>query len=123
MHKVSILQSFGWSIAEWQNAYKTQQIQLTDLINWVQAFDTEDTAYISLATPQILQQQIEELEKHSAISTVLFEQFPLYGIPFAIKDNIDVVSFGSTAGCMLLKDIVTEDAETGWCDSGGQNQP
>lgn len=44
MHKVSILQSLGWTIADWQNAYKTQQIQLTDLINCVQAFDTEDTA-------------------------------------------------------------------------------
>jgi allophanate hydrolase len=52
-----------------------------------------------------LQQQIEELEKHSATSTALFEQVPLYGIPFA-------VSFSSTAGCMLLKDIVTEDAKT-----------
>ncbi|TCB36734.1 allophanate hydrolase, partial [Acinetobacter sp. ANC 4910] len=109
---MSILQSLGWTIVEWQNAYKTQQIELTDIIAWVQAFDTEDTAWISIATPNILQQQIDELEKHSAESTALFEQFPLYGIPFAVKDNIDVVGFASTAGCMLLKDIVTEDAET-----------
>lgn len=52
-----------------------------------------------------MQQQIKELEKHSATSTALFEPFPLYGILF-------VVSFASTAGCMLLKDIVTEDAKT-----------
>lgn len=112
MHKVSILQSFGWTIAEWQNAYKTQHIQLTDLMTWVQAFDTEDTAWISLATPQILQQQIEELEKHSTTSTALFEQFPLYGIPFAVKDNIDVVGFATTAGCKVLHDMAQEDAET-----------
>lgn len=109
---MSILQSLGWTIAEWQTAYKTQKIQLSDLITWVQAFDAEDTAWISIATPAILQQQIEELQKSSTESTALFEQFPLYGIPFAVKDNIDATGFATTAGCKVLTDIVNEDAET-----------
>ncbi len=36
---------------------------------------------------------IDRLEGHDP------DSLPLYGIPFAIKDNIDLVSIETTAGC------------------------
>lgn len=112
MHKVSRLQALGWTIHEWQEAYIKQQIQLADLITWVQSFDPQDTAWIAIAPAAVLQQQIEELQQRSLHSQSLWEQFPLYGIPFAVKDNIDVSGFATTAACKALNSIATEDAET-----------
>jgi allophanate hydrolase len=112
MHKVSRLQALGWTIHEWQEAYIKQQIQLADLITWVQSFDPQDTAWIAIAPAAVLQQQIEELQQRSLHSQSLWEQFPLYGIPFAVKDNIDVNGFATTAACKALNSIATEDAET-----------
>lgn len=112
MHKVSRLQALGWTIDEWQEAYIKQQIQLADLITWVQSFDPQDTAWIAITPAAVLQQQIEELQQRSLHSQSLWEQFPLYGIPFAVKDNIDVNGFATTAACKALNLIATEDAET-----------
>ena len=112
MHQVSRLQTRGWTITEWKNAYKTKQIQLEDLIPWVQGFEQQDTAWISIAAVEQIQTQIIELQQRSTESTALLEQFPLYGIPFAVKDNIDVAGFATTAGCKVLNEIVHEDAET-----------
>ncbi|MHA3890819.1 allophanate hydrolase [Acinetobacter sp. GXMZU3951] len=109
---MSRLQALGWTIHEWQEAYIKQQIQLADLITWVQSFDPQDTAWIAIAPADVLQQQIEELQQRSLHSQSLWEQFPLYGIPFAVKDNIDVNGFATTAACKALNSIATEDAET-----------
>ncbi len=37
---------------------------------------------------------------------------PLYGIPFAVKDNIEVAGFVTTAACKALTTVATQDAET-----------
>lgn len=49
--------------------------------------------WIHLADPADLQKQIDQL-KSAAI-----EDLPLYGVPFAAKDNIDVAGMPTTAAC------------------------
>lgn len=51
------------------------------------------TIWISKSTPQQLESYLKNLEGKSP------DDLPLYGIPFAIKDNIDCKGFKSTAAC------------------------
>ncbi|MEI6113513.1 MAG: allophanate hydrolase [Burkholderiales bacterium] len=53
----------------------------------------DDVAWISLATAQEIDEQIE------ALRGVDPRALPLYGIPFAVKDNIDVAGWITTAAC------------------------
>ena len=41
----------------------------------------------------------EALARAAALSTANPEELPLYGVPFAVKDNIDVAGMATTAGC------------------------
>jgi allophanate hydrolase len=93
-----------WTIQDWQNAYQQQQIQLQDLISYVASFNNDDHAWISIATEQQLQTQIDTLKGKSAAD------LPLYGIPFAVKDNIDVAGFYTTAACKEAAYLASQDA-------------
>lgn len=53
----------------------------------------KDTAWIYVATDEQIEVQLSKIEK----STI--DDLPLYGIPFAIKDNIDVKDWETTAAC------------------------
>ncbi|MFH7766214.1 allophanate hydrolase [Acinetobacter sp. BSP-28] len=93
-----------WTIQDWQQAYQQQQIQIQDLLNYVAAFENEDHAWISIATAEQLQAQIDALNGQS------LDSLPLYGIPFAVKDNIDVAGFYTTAACKEAAYLATQDA-------------
>src|SRR3569832_2199795 len=55
----------------------------------------DDGVWISVASPQALDAALEALERRRAAGHPL----PLYGVPFGVKDNIDVAGFATTAGC------------------------
>lgn len=93
-----------WTIAQWQAAYQQQAIALEDLIAYVKCFDNKDHAWICLADEAQLQSQIASLSDKSA------NELPLFGIPFAVKDNIDVAGFPTTAACPDIEYMATDDA-------------
>ena len=99
--------TIGWTIREWQAAYQNQQIKLKDLKALVKTFTLQDSAWISIATSADLDAQFDALQ-----SIPNAEQLPLYGIPIAIKDNIDVVGFVTTAACKALTNKARVDAKT-----------
>lgn len=52
--------------------------------------------FISTTSPQAMRQRASELE---ALTPQERASLPLYGVPFAVKDNIDVAGVPTTAGC------------------------
>ncbi|GAA5963524.1 hypothetical protein JCM3765_006268 [Sporobolomyces pararoseus] len=63
--------------------------------------------WIDIQTPEKLQLRAQELEKTYEGK----EKPPLYGIPFSLKNNIDVEGFKTTAGCEKFAYYPEETAE------------
>lgn len=93
-----------WTIDQWKSAYKEGSIQLSNLIEYVKNIKNDNNAWISIATEQQIQQQID------ALAGLDRENLPLYGVPFAVKDNIDVASFNTTAACKEAAYLAEKDA-------------
>lgn len=99
------IKTLGWTLAEWKAGYANNTIQLEDLYALVEQFDYADPAWISIASIEQLTAQIDALKQIENAGAL-----PLFGVPIAVKDNIDVVGFASTAAFKLFTDIKTEDA-------------
>lgn len=86
---------YPMTIAALHDAYRTAAVTPEQLLKdcWLAAQNDTHNAWISvLAEPQ-LQHYIDNLAGHSPAD------LPLYGIPFAIKDNIDLADLPTTAAC------------------------
>ena len=93
-----------WTIRDWREAYQSGQIQLDDLKVYVAELPNDDHAWISIASAEQIQEQIV------ALKAINNEDLPLYGIPFAVKDNIDVAGFYTTAACKAAEYLAQNDA-------------
>ena len=70
-----------------------------------------DCAWISRVPAEALLEEAARLEQALADSGFDWARFPLYGIPFAIKDNIDAHGLPTTAGCPAYAYTPSADAE------------
>jgi allophanate hydrolase len=62
--------------------------------------DWDDPAiWISRSNEEAVRVRARELDAEAAADPSTIEQLPLFGIPFAVKDNIDVAGMPTTAGC------------------------
>ncbi|WP_043307111.1 allophanate hydrolase [Pseudomonas sp. ML96] len=101
---------FGWTLSEWQSAYRTDNLQPEVLAELLAELSADDPAWISLATPAQLQGQLEQLAERLAASAGDLSKLPLYGVPFAIKDNIDAAGWTTTAACPEFAYTAESDA-------------
>lgn len=88
----------GWTIAGWLRAYEEGETPLGLLPKLLSMLSADDAAWITLVDREHLIRQIGLLETRLSASAGI-GQFPLYGVPFAVKDNIDVAGLPTTAAC------------------------
>ncbi|MBL8329296.1 MAG: allophanate hydrolase [Rubrivivax sp.] len=77
---------------------------------WAKA---EDPAWIARISQEALQDRLAELEAQAAgcaSPDVLLQRHPLWGVPFAVKDNIDVAGWPTTAACPAFARVAESSA-------------
>ncbi|MFP4155004.1 MAG: allophanate hydrolase [Halothiobacillaceae bacterium] len=67
------------------------------------SLDPDHPAWIAVATPEMLESELDRVRRLPASA-------PLRGVPFAVKDNIDVAGWETTAACPAFAYTAAEDA-------------
>ncbi|CAB3822272.1 allophanate hydrolase [Achromobacter piechaudii] len=103
----------GWTIAQWQAAYRDTGAQPDVLLaDYAAPQDSgpEDNAWIRRVDRATLDEQLDGLRLMLAAVGGDMTRLPLYGVPFAIKDNIDAAGWPTTAACPEFAYTPGEDA-------------
>lgn len=98
----------GFTLREWKQHYHQQVDRVGETLGALLAsLSPDDPAWIALATPELLQAQIAALLPQYRENP---DALPLFGVPFAVKDNIDVAGWPTSAACPAFTYLAGEDA-------------
>lgn len=89
---------WGWTLQQWLAADHRQR--LLALSQVVAHLQEEDPVWISILPVDRLPEALAAADPMA----------PLYGIPFAVKDNIDAAGWYTTAGCPAFATLAEHDA-------------
>ena len=98
----------GQTLGAWQQQIRHHLHDIPAFLTaHLAALPAEDNAWITRATPAQIQSQVDALLPRYQQNP---DALPLFGIPFAVKDNIDVAGWPTTAACPAFRYIAEEDA-------------
>jgi allophanate hydrolase len=88
--------------------YRTGEATVGDVISAIleRAAGYDPAVWIDLFPQEIISRDVAQIEKRRAAG----EALPLYGIPFAVKDNTDVAGRPTTAGCPAFSYLAARSA-------------
>lgn len=101
--------TLGWTLADWRAAYRSGELRLSDVFDAALA-EEKDPAWITKLDQARLRTQLQSLEQRVAAVGGDLTRLPLYGIPFAAKDNIDAAGWPTTAACPAFGYTAQQDA-------------
>ena len=100
----------GWTLTQWREAYRSGALQVREAIQSFLAGAEADAAWISRLDAQQLESQLTALAARLVATNGELSRLPLYGVPFAVKDNIDAAGWNTTAACPAYSYAAQSDA-------------
>ncbi len=98
------------TLDEWKQFCSNAVDALSDIYRQlINGFDKQDPAWISCASEELIDSQIAQLAAWLKEGKIPHD-FALWGVPFAVKDNIDVAGFETTAACPAFAYLPEKDA-------------
>ncbi|MGE7989659.1 allophanate hydrolase [Pseudomonas sp. NPDC089554] len=104
------MRAFPLTFTGWLDAYRAGATPSDLLGSLLASLDDQDTAWISRASDAQLRAQLDRLAVALAEHGGNLDALPLYGVPFAIKDNIDAAGWATTAACPAFSHMVDANA-------------
>ncbi len=99
----------GWTINEWLDAYRTGELDAREALhNLRNQLSSTDPSWIYIVSAAELDAQLDALGLGAP--GIEAKNLPLYAVPFAVKDNIDVAGIPTTAACPAFTYIPESDA-------------
>lgn len=93
------------TLGDWQRAYREQGENPRHLISQlIDSLRADDTAWITRADAAFVQAQVDQLDPARC------HEQRLWGVPFAVKDNIDVAGLPTTGACPAFAYTPEHDA-------------
>ncbi len=98
----------GKTLAGWRQHIRQNSNAVFALLQaHIQSLATDDNAWLTIANDAQLSAQLDALMPVYRNNP---EALPLFGIPFAVKDNVDVAGWPTTAACPAFAYVAEEDA-------------
>ena len=100
-------------ITSLRTAFLSGAVSVADLLDRVMARigECDDPAiWISRSSEVTVRARARALDAEAAADPSTIARLPLFGIPFAVKDNIDVAGMSTTAGCPAFAYTAAETA-------------
>lgn len=104
-----MLETLSLDFTRLRHAYEHQGLAPQAVIHEVYrriAAHPDQHIWLQLAPREQALQQAAQLARRLAAG----EHLPLYGLPYGVKDNIDVAGLATTAGCSAFSYVATADA-------------